>query len=224
MTEPSNQPPHGGGTPPNPYDHPAGRPAAPDRYAPTQFQTPPSYGQAPPYPQQSPPYAPQYPQAQSQYTQPQYAQPYTPAPYGRPLSGAPAAPATLSPAVTIISWVTVGLCVLVAVAAFLPWVTLGALSVSGLDDGRDGTITLGLAVIVGILAVISGVIRKPSGVHLASGIVATLGGLLVAAVGVVDIVDITGDGLVGVGIGLTLTLIFGLALLGAGIAGIVKRR
>lgn len=137
--------------------------------------------------------------------------------------GGPAAEKPLSSAVTVISWVSVGLCVLIVVAANLPWVTLGALNVAGTDDGRDGWITLGIAVIVGIVAAVSALIRKPSGIHLAAGILAVIGGLLVAGIGMIDIADVNEKGF-GVGSGLTLTLILGILLLVAGIAGIVKRR
>lgn len=137
---------------------------------------------------------------------------------------AAAAAGPVSTVGSAISWVIVAVCVVIIIAANLPWASLGGLvSVAGTDGGRDGWITLVIAVIVGVVAAVSAIIRKSSRIHLSAGIVAVIGGLLVTLIGIIDIADTSDKGL-DVGIGLTLTLIFGIILLVAGIVGIVKRR
>lgn len=117
----------------------------------------------------------------------------------------------------------VAVCVLVVLAANMTWVSLGPISVSGTAEGKDGWITLSLGVIVALVALASALIRKPSGIHLAAGIVGVIGGLLVTAVGIIDIADVNDKGFA-VGGGLIFTLIAGIALLCVGVAAIVKRR
>lgn len=132
--------------------------------------------------------------------------------------------APVSSAVRNLGWVMLGLAVLVAIAAFLPWATFFGVTVSGIggeDVGgaKDGVLTLILAIAAGVLGLLRGLGKAVLG----AAIVAVVVGALVALIGAIDIADINDLG-ASVGAGLWLTLLGGLGLLGVGIAGIVRRR
>ncbi|GAC68967.1 DUF5336 domain-containing protein [Gordonia soli] len=195
----------------------------------TPGQGAPGYGA----PAQGDPYgANHYGQAPgSPYGTPAYGQPGQQQPYGAASGfGAPAGvTGPVSSIVGIISWAIVGISVLVLISAFLPWVT-GPVTVNGVgtsDTGAtDGIITLVLALIAGGVAAASAIIRKQSVLHLIAGIVAIVAGLIVIAIAAVDISDVGDIEFFGfkVGIGLWLTLVFGILLTIAGIAAVVKRK
>lgn len=115
--------------------------------------------------------------------------------------------------------------VVTLVCAFLPWATvttfLGSISVSGFQNGEgDGLLTL-------ILAAIGGLCAWKGGKAL---IVTVLAGALCAVIGIYDwgnINDIANDpdafGVAEVGIGLIGTVVGGIALGAAAIAGFVTR-
>lgn len=109
----------------------------------------------------------------------------------------------------------------VGLGSVLPWITvssgLGSVSVNGTDDGRDGWITLGLAVVVIVVVLVpwSKTWRA---------LLATVLGLVAFGVGVYDWVDIRNkitdlpDAFHGsVGFGLWLTIFAALAVIGCGI-------
>ena len=117
---------------------------------------------------------------------------------------------------------------LTVIAAFLPWVT-GIVEVNGLGDSdygvKDGMITLVLGLVAAIFGVVSALIAKRSPLHLVAGIIALIAGLLIVLTSTIDIADISDySPLLEVGFGLWLTLIAGIGLVIAGIAGIVKRK
>lgn len=99
---------------------------------------------------------------------------------------------------------------LAVIAAVLPWATLttgfGSVSRNGMDDGGDGVFTAALGVI-GLLAALQ------AGRAL---IVTLIAGVLVAGIGVIDIMDVSdlGEG-VSVGAGLYLTVFAGVIMFAA---------
>ena len=78
--------------------------------------------------------------------------------------------------------------VLVAVGSFLPWITLSSIisaSRSGLDGGGDGMFTLGIGVVLALVAVVN---LGSAGVGSGSRVLAFLGG--VGAVALIDGSDV----------------------------------
>lgn len=237
---PTSTPPPSG--PPQGYSQPGGQQSGqPGVQSQGQYGQQPQYGQ----PQgQQPQYGQQYgqqPSSAQQYgQQPQYSQagqspyqagqnPYGGSPYGAgPYDAAATEPTTLSKAVKIIGGVIAALGLLTVIAAFLPWVT-GIVEVNGLGDSdygvKDGMITLVLGLVAAIFGVVSALIAKRSPLHLVAGIIALIAGLLIVLTSTIDIADISDySPLLEVGFGLWLTLIAGIGLVIAGIAGIVKRK
>jgi hypothetical protein len=138
----------------------------------------------------------------------------------------------VSSAVKIIGWVIAAFGLLTVIAAFLPWIT-GIIEVNGLGDSdtgaTDGVLTLILGAIALIFGVVSALIAKRSGLHLTAGIIAVVTGILTVLIAMVDIADVRdAENTFGlgfeVGIGLWLTVVGGIGLVLAGIAGIVKRK
>lgn len=72
---------------------------------------------------------------------------------------------------------------MLALGSFGPWATLGPFSVSGLDNGRDGIITLIIAIVAGVLICI----RRGNPVTLLLGIAA-------AGVGIYDTANVSSAG------------------------------
>lgn len=105
-------------------------------------------------------------------------------------------------------------CLLVFIAAFLPWATvdtaIGSVSASGTDG--DGVITLLLAIIA-----VAAVGASAVGLRLSEGIAGVMG-IAIALIGIVDwsdvagVVDAQGLASVSVGAGLVLTTLGGVAL------------
>ncbi|MDV7135060.1 hypothetical protein [Williamsia muralis] len=236
----STSPPSG---PPQGYSQPGGQQGGqPGGQSQGQYGQQPQYGQ-PQYGQpqgQQPQYGQQPSSAQQYGQQPQYSQagqspyqagqnPYGGSPYGAgPYDAAATGPTTLSKAVKIIGGVIAALGLLTVIAAFLPWVT-GIVEVNGLGDSdygvKDGMITLVLGLVAAIFGVVSALIAKRSPLHLVAGIIALITGLLIVLTSAIDIADISDySPLLEVGFGLWLTLIAGIGLVIAGIAGIVKRK
>jgi hypothetical protein len=198
--------------PPSPY----GQPGQPNQYGQPQYGRP-QYGQPgqPPYGQPNQ-YGGQY---GGQYDQPGYG----------PTGGGPA---TVSSSGRLPGWFIVGSAVIVCISAFLPWVTLGGESFSGIggDDvggAKDGVITLVLGVIALAAGLGRALVKRPGGLQVTCSIVALLMGLLIALIAVIDIADVNDIGElidVGVGIGLWLTLVGGILLAADGVLALVKRR
>lgn len=116
------------------------------------------------------------------------------------------------------SLLTVGGAAGAFIGAFLPWATVGALSVAGTDG--DGVLTLILAIAAGTLGV-AGIRKASKGMLIASLVCAAL----ITMIATYDIADISSvaDGPLGLtvepGGGLILTLIAGLAgVAGSGVA------
>ncbi|WOC14486.1 hypothetical protein MP11Mi_36080 [Gordonia sp. MP11Mi] len=139
---------------------------------------------------------------------------------------------TVNPKLVPYLWATVVVALVVFVSAFLPWVSFTGGSVSG-TQGGDGTLTLILALIAGALAAVAIFLTaKQQLLPRAAGIAATVVGVLITVIAIIDIADVgnsqvNGFGLVfdfSVGFGLWLTLVGGLALIGLGIATLVMHK
>ncbi|CAM3579108.1 hypothetical protein ACXYTP_03875 [Tsukamurella ocularis] len=247
---PGGPSPQGGGRPSSypgqsPQGAPYGNPQqhrAPAQPGPGWGAPQPGYGQ-PGRPQYAPPGPPQFGQQQFGGPGPYGGQP---GPYGQPGQfGAPgptgpggAAPSGARGGLgTILQFLIAGAGALVILGAFLPWATASAKiggssirnSASGID-GSDGWITLFVALIAAGVAVAAALV-PPSGVplRLISGITATVAGLVITGLAGYDLANVvkltsTYSKLVDVsaGIGLYLTLLAGIAILGLGIATIIS--
>lgn len=133
-----------------------------------------------------------YPQPGPGHQAPYGQAPYGQAPYGQaPGSGGPAVGAGMSPRVHQALWVVAGLGLLAFISVFLPWVSGGGESASGMTDG--GTDTYGVWVLIlGLLTVVlAGVAlfltEKLAVLPLVSGAVAALTGLVMVIVFAVDL-------------------------------------
>ncbi|GAA3959497.1 hypothetical protein [Gordonia caeni] len=169
------------GYPQQDYGQPGHQQPGPSHQAP-HGQAP--YGQAP-YGQA--PYG-QAPHGQAPYGQALYGQ----SPYGQaPGSGGPAVGAGMSPRVHQALWVVAGLGLLAFISVFLPWISGGGESASGMTDG--GTDTYGVWVLIlGLLTVVlAGVAlfftEKLPVLPLVSGAIAALTGLVMVIVFAVDL-------------------------------------
>jgi hypothetical protein len=100
-------------------------------------------------------------------------------------------------------------------------VEAGAFTKTGLDDS-DGVITLPLAIIAAVFALIRMVGKLPT----TAAIVGLVVGLLLTLIGFVDVADVRdrSDLGVDVGYGLWMVLAGGIAMVVVSIAGIIKRR
>jgi len=200
-----NQPPQGYGQPQPGYGQPQGYGQPPQGYG----QPPQGYG----YQQQG------YGQGPGQY----------PPPSDRPVSSN----------ARLIGWLIAATGLVVGIAAWLTWgsVDVGpeSLSINGVtgsdvpgdDESRDGVLTLILA----IPAIVFGVIRALGKFALGSAIIGAVVAALVVVIAIVDMQDISDvvegapEGVeASIGIGLWLTLIGGILMAVASVAGIVKRR
>lgn len=187
--------------------------APPSPYVPpTQPLPAPSAPPPPPPPYGHPAYPPQA------YAQNPYAQPFG---YGMV---APAEP--VSSAARMLGWAILAFGVLTAIGAFLPWLSLGPVNVSGLGGNgagtKDGVLTLPLGLIAGALGLARAVTSRRSALQLVAAIIGLITGTLIALIALVDMNDVTGYG-ISVGSGLVLTLVAGMCLIGVSIAGIVRR-
>ncbi|MFT4087421.1 MAG: hypothetical protein QM658_09755 [Gordonia sp. (in: high G+C Gram-positive bacteria)] len=125
----------------------------------------------------------------------------------------------------LLLWGMAGAAVLVVISAFLPWITIGSFTYSGIS--RDGSLTLICALVAGVAAVGS---LFASSVHpkvplIGSGIAAGMGAII-SLIGVIDVLDVGSTsnalgGAVGVGIGLWTTLLFGLVLLALSVVSVI---
>lgn len=122
---------------------------------------------------------------------------------------------------------------LTILGALLPWATIqtvfGSVSVSGVDDGRDGTLTVFLGLILGVVALVA-LVRRSRGV--AVGVTAIVIGVLVGLIGVIDVVDVSrvaddvnaeGFARASVGVGLWLTCLSGVLAVVGGIVSLATR-
>ncbi len=224
MNTPPSQPHHYGPPSPSQPGSPYGQPSS--------YGQPAPYGGPQPYQQAQPPQ--QYPHQQQYQQHP--AQPYPGQPYLSPANASPEPPARVAPIVSYLGWAMVAISVFVIGAAFLTWAEVAGITIKGTSSdsdsgGKDGVVTIGLVVPVLVLGALRGLIRRPSKIHLSAGIVATLFGLLVTAIAIIDVLDIldTADKFKGVievsvGIGLWMTLGLGVVLTAVGVLGTIKRR
>jgi hypothetical protein len=140
----------------------------------------------------------------------------------------------LSPAARRLGWIIAGLGTLTFVFAFMPWITMGPLSVSGVGGrnvggAKDGAITLTFGLICVAAGLVRGLGKKPGGLQLAVPIVTLSVGALTTLVALADIGDISDSSEGGflpisVGSGLYLTLVAGIAMVVVSILAIVRRR
>ena len=97
-----------------------------------------------------------------------------------------------------------------AIGSFLPWASVGPFTVNGTSG--DGVITLVIAAVAAVFA-----FRLPKG--RGARMVTLIGALLIAAIGIYDIVNISNQSdeifAASVGIGIVITTIGGLGLLAA---------
>jgi hypothetical protein len=196
----------------------------------------------PPYPQQYPnqqfpaqPYPQQYPaqpyppRPGEQHPNQPYPQGYSgyPAPPGYPQPGyglaQPAGPPVSDPP---LGWLTVGAALLAVLAGVLPWATVFGVSVYSADG--DGGLVIGCAVIAGACGIVIGLGHG----RLWASITATVFGLLIGLIGLIDTVNVNSvasstdlpPGVAAVGAGLWLTIVAGLLITGLGAVAIVRRR
>lgn len=201
-------------------------------------------GSQPPYGQQPPAYGQPYGGQSFGGPQPYGGQQL---PVGSPYPGGSGQPGPLGPAAPsgrggvgmVLQFVVAGAGLLAVVGAFLPWVSVSASfggasfneTVSGID-GSDGWISLVLGLIAAVAAVAAAVLPvRGTPLRLISGIVAVVAGLIVAGVGGYDLTNAASlasksSSLVhtSTGVGLYLTVVAGVVLLGAGIGAIVVSR
>lgn len=234
----TQQPPAPGGGdnpygPSQPYGQQPQNPYGPPQ--PQQGQQP--YGQPQPYGQQ--PYGQPQPYGQQPYGQQPYGQP---AYGGSPYTGIP--PRTrLSGPGRLIGWAGVGLAVLAIIGCFGAWVSVdagmfGSISMNGFgqvsgavdsspDEVKDGVLVTVLAVGV----IVFGILRGAGKIPKAAAIVTVVLGALSTIVCIVDVADVndkisdTGGNSVSaaVGWGLWVCLIASIAIVVAGVAGIIRR-
>lgn len=225
MGQPPEQPFAGGPQPDQPYwQQPQGEP----QYVP----------QPPPYAQQPPQYPnPQFPNPQ--FPNPQYpGQPYPqgyqgyPSPPGYPQPGYPypgygfPAPDGRRVSDPPLGWLTVGAALLAVLAGVLPWATVFGVSVYA--AGGDGGLVIGCAVVAGACGFVIGLGHG----RLWASITATVFGLLIGLIGLIDTVNVNSvasradipPGIASVGAGLWLTIVAGLLITGLGAVAIVRRR
>jgi hypothetical protein len=187
----------------------------------------------PQYVPQQPPFAyPQYP------NQPYPNQPYPNPPYPQGLPGYPAPPGYPQPGYGYaqqpgrpvsdppLGWLTVGAALLAVLAGVLPWATVFGVSVYSADG--DGGLVIGCAVVVGACGIVMGLGHG----RLWASITATVFGLLIGLIGLIDTVNVNSvvsnsdipPGIASVGAGLWLTIVAGLLITGLGAVAIVRRR
>jgi uncharacterized membrane protein len=107
--------------------------------------------------------------------------------------------------------------VVVGIGSVTTWVDAGFASVNGLDG--DGVITIVLAAVVALLALIRLAGRIPT----AAAVVGLLCGLLTALIGFIDVADVQDSGF-DPAYGLWLVVVGGVAVTLLSLAGLVKRR
>lgn len=170
-------------------------------------------------------HAGQQPGAQPQYGPQPYGAPSGPSPYGWGAGQEPfgARPPQLSQ--PPMGWALLGLGVLTALAAALPWATVGVISVAGTSG--DGAITLLLGLVIAAMGLVIGLRNGRAW----TSIVAIVLGALVLLVAGIDTAHISTfssrfDGIdlhVSVGPGLWLTLAAGVATVICAVIALVNR-
>lgn len=149
-------------------------------------------------------------------------------------TAAPKAP--ISQPARLIGWISVAIGVLAIIGCFGAWVTLdagvfGHISMNGYgqvsgtvnsspDDVKDGVVVTVLAVV----AIVFGLLRGLGKIALAAAITILVMGVLSAATTIYDFGDVSSNSGGSVGWGLWLSLVASIGLLGAGVAGIIKRK
>lgn len=123
----------------------------------------------------------------------------------------PPASATSRVSNPVVGWVLLGAGVMLALGAFLPWVTAfgGALSKNGLDGGSDGIITLVLGLGVAAIGFTIGMRHGLLWAPITAAVLSALAGLTA----VVDMNDVSGRAGVEVGSGLWVTAVAAFAAL-----------
>lgn len=133
--------------------------------------------------------------------------------------GPPPAPLRLG----TLQWVALGASAVLAIGAFLPWITVGPFSRSGVGDGGDGWFTLVCALACGAI-----VLLTARSIRIRGWIAIAVLGVLSAFICLIDIADVAGADVPlfepSVGSGLILSLLASLVVAGVSIAEIVRRR
>lgn len=178
----------------------------------------------PQYVPQPPPYAQQPPQYPGQ-PYPQGYQGYPPPGYPYPGYGSPTADGhrVSDPP---LGWLTVGAALLAVLGGVLPWATVFGVSVY--SAGGDGGLVIGCALVAGACGIAIGLGHG----RLWASITATVFGLLIGLIGLIDTVNVNSiasradipPGIASVGAGLWLTIVAGLLITGLGAVAIVRRR
>jgi hypothetical protein len=152
-----------------------------------------------------------------QYGQQQYGQQYGAAAY----TGQPSGRTPVGGAAKAIAGLLLLTAVVVGIGSVTTWAVAGEFSKTGLDNA-DGVITLPLAIIAAVFALIRMVGKLPT----TAAIVGLVVGLLLTLIGFVDVADVRdrSDLGVDVGYGLWMVLAGGIAMVVVSIAGIIKRR
>jgi hypothetical protein len=141
--------------------------------------------------------------------------------HARPLEPLSApTPAPLSAAARAAGWLMAASGGLVVIGALLPWATWGPFTLAGTSG--DGQITLVLGLVAIAVGVWRGLAKRPSGLQLATSVTAAVLGAIVTLIGLVDAADVSDYA--SVGGGLVLTIVAGLALVGASVFGVVRQR
>ena len=114
------------------------------------------------------------------------------------------------------------LAVVMAIGVFLPWASaLGLISVSGVSgDGGDGWFIL-IAAVIGLVGALWGL--SAGRLRVGPGVLLLIGGAIGTFVAIVDVLDVSGEPMIDLGIGLILCLIGSILMALLGIVGLITK-
>jgi hypothetical protein len=181
----------------------------PQQYAPQQYASRQDYGQPQAYGQG-------HGQPQAYGQQQGYGQ-HPPGSVGSASRSGNSAPSKVGGAAKAIAALMLLAAIAAGIGSVTEWVDAGFVTRNGLDG--DGAITLPIAVVAGLFAMLRLVGKIPT----AAAIIGLVCGLLLALVGYVDVDDVRDNGFE-VSYGLWLLLVSGVALAVFSLAGLIKRR
>lgn len=134
-------------------------------------------------------------------------------------SPAPTVGSATSPRARAAGWTMTAFGGLTVLAAMMPWASIGPFTVSGTSG--DGAITLVLGLIGAGLGLIRALSTTAGRGRTAVPVTCLILGLLITAIGLFDIVDVSSEA--SVGAGLVLTLLAGLGLVASSVWGLARR-